>query len=314
MNLEVDPLAARYPGLDAGIVTVLEAARAAGLPPMIELDAGAMRERVRSGDRLCAAGPDLLDVEDLVIYGGLPARRYVPFRLRTSAVLVWFHGGGWVTGDLGYSDAFCRLLADTVGCEVCSVAYRLAPEHPFPAAIDDAIASVRWAGQRGAQVIVAGDSAGANLAAVAAQQLKADPQVRVIGQLLVYPVLDCDITRPSYLRNMGLVLGPMEMTWFFDRYVPDEADRQSPRFAPLRAPDLRGLAPAVLAVAGHDPLYDEGVRYAQLLQAAGVAVTWLDFTSLVHGFLRFTAPVAAAADAATRIVTATADMVHAVTT
>ena len=155
-------------------------------------------------------------------------------------------------------------------------------------------------------MVVAGDSAGGNLAAVCAQQVHDVPSTRICGQLLVYPVLDSDTTRSSYLRNAGLVLGPAEMTWFFDHYAPVAADRASPWLAPLRARDLRSLPPAVIAVAGHDPLYDEGVAYAAALRAAGVPVELLDFPALVHGFLRFTGPVPAAADAAAGIVAAAA--------
>ena len=246
-----------------------------------------------------------LDVADVALPGGLRTRRYTPHRLRTQIALVWFHGGGWVTGTLDYSDGFCRMLADGLGCEVHSIDYRLAPEHRFPAAVEDALTAVRCIGD-GRQVVVAGDSAGGNLAAVCAQQVHDVPSTRICGQLLVYPVLDSDTTRSSYLRNAGLVLGPAEMTWFFDHYAPVAAERASPRLAPLRAPDLRSLPPAVIAVAGHDPLYDEGVAYAAALRAAGVPVELLDFPALVHGFLRFTGPVPAAADAAAVIVAASA--------
>jgi acetyl esterase len=314
-----EALRARFPGLDPGIAALLEAARAAALPPLAALSPDELRERVQGGDRLCAPGPDMLDVADVALPGGLRTRRYTPHRLRTQTALVWFHGGGWVTGTLDYSDGFCRRLADGLGCEVHSIDYRLAPEHRFPAAVEDALTAVRCIGG-GRQVVVAGDSAGGNLAAVCAQQVndaragvrqaRPDPghvpSTRVCGQLLVYPVLDSDTTRSSYLRNAGLVLGPAEMTWFFDHYVPVAAERASPRLAPLRAPDLRGLPPAVIAVAGHDPLYDEGVAYAAALRAAGVPVELLDFPPLVHGFLRFTGPVPAAADAAAAIVAAAA--------
>lgn len=299
-----ESFAVRFPGLDATFARLLDAARASGAAPLTELDPPALRERVRQGDALCASGPDMLDVADGMIEGGLGVRRYVPHRVRTDTVLVWFHGGGWVTGDLGYSDGFCRMLADALDCEVRSVDYRLAPEHPFPAAVDDALHAVRWTAAQGHPVIVAGDSAGANLAAVAAQQLNAEPGLRLVGQLLVYPVLDADRGRPSYLRNDGLVLGVAEMGWFFDHYVPDEAARHSTRFAPLRAVQLAGLPPAIIAVGGHDPLYDEGVEYAARLRNSGVPVQLLEFPSLVHGFLRFTGPVPAAADAAGRVVTA----------
>ena len=300
------PLAERYPELDPSYAGLLDAARAAQLAPLSELTPEALRDRVRRGDQLYAPGPDMLDVEDILVDGTLAIRRYVPHRLRTATVLVWFHGGGWVTGDLNYSDGFCRLLADGVGCEVRSADYRLAPEHPYPAAVEDALHAVRWTADGGRRIIVAGDSAGGNLAAVVSQELRRDRGVTIIGQALVYPVLDHDVTRASYLRNVGMVLGAEDMGWFFDQYAPSSADRDSARFAPLRAPSLVGVAPAVIAVAAHDPLRDEGVAYAEALGRARVPVNLIEFESLVHGFLRFTGPVAAAADAASRIVVATA--------
>jgi acetyl esterase len=276
---------------------------------MAELDPEVMRARVREGDALAAPGPQLATVDDVRTAGAVPVRRYLPSQVTTHSVILWFHGGGWVTGDFGYSDAFCRTLAAGAGCEVRSVDYRLAPEHRFPAALDDALQAAREAGSSGRAVVLAGDSAGGNLAAAAALQLRHDPAVDLAGQVLVYPVLDADRTRASYVRNDGLVLGIAAMGWFFDQYVPDVADRNSPRFAPLRAPDLTDLPPTVLAVAGHDPLYDEGRLYAELLRQSGVELEVLDFPSLVHGFLRYTGPVPAAADAATRIVTAAATLI-----
>jgi acetyl esterase len=250
----------------------------------------------------------MTSITETQIQDGIGVRRYQPHTLHADVDIVWFHGGGWVTGDLEYSEGFCRRLADGAGAVVHSVDYRLAPEHPFPAAIDDAIIAVRAIATNG-PVLVGGDSAGGNLAAVCAQELHNAVDLR--GQLLVYPVLDTDVTRPSYERNDGLVLGPREMTWFFDRYLPDPADRTARRAAPLRTADLEGLPPAVVAVAGHDPLYDEGIAYTDALRAAGVPVTLLDFAPLVHGFLRYLGPVPAAADAAALIVAATAELLSA---
>jgi acetyl esterase len=298
-------LATWFPGLDGTYAQLLDAARTSGATPMTELAPAAMRRRVDSGDALCAPGPDLREVADIQLGPRLTARRYIPRALRTDRILVWFHGGGWVTGGIGYSDQFCRSLADGAGCEVVSVDYRLAPEHPFPAAVEDALAAVRWAASGGREVVVGGDSAGGNIAAVIAQELTA-----VAGQLLVYPVLDTDRGRPSYLAYDGLVLGVAEMGWFFSQYLPRERDRADPRAAPLRAAELRDLPPAVIAVAGHDPLRDEGVAYAGRLRAAGVPVTRLEFPSLPHGFLRFTGQVPAAAAAAGQIVAAAAALME----
>jgi acetyl esterase len=331
-------LATWFPGLDGTYAQLLDAARTSGATPMTELAPAAMRRRVDSGDALCAPGPDLPEVADIQLGPRLTARRYIPRALRTGRILVWFHGGGWVTGGIGYSDQFCRSLADGAGCEVLSVDYRLAPEDPFPAAVEDALAAVRWAASGGREVVVGGDSAGGNIAAVVAQELAevatqepetvADrdlaagtaqrgahgsgslPSVRLAGQLLVYPVLDTDRGRPSYLAYDGLVLGVAEMGWFFSQYLPRERDRADPRAAPLRAAELRDLPQAVIVVAGHDPLRDEGVAYAVRLRAAGVPVTRLEFPSLPHGFLRFTGPVPAAADASGQIVAAAAALME----
>jgi acetyl esterase len=321
-------LATWFPGLDATYAELLDAARTPGARPMTELAPGEIRQRVRSGDPLCAPGPPLRKVADVQPSPWLSARRYSPLGQRTDRILVWFHGGGWISGDIGYSDQFCRSLADGAGCEVLSVDYRLAPEYPFPAAVEDALAAVRWAASGGRAVVVGGDSAGGNLAAVAAQELAAESAhqreqkqeleapsgtirgIPLAGQLLVYPVLDTDRGTPSYLAYDGLVLGVAEMGWFFSQYLPREQDRTSPRVAPLRAAELGGLPPAVIAVAGHDPLRDEGAAYAERLRAADVPVTLLEFPSLPHGFLRFTGPVPAAAAAAERIVTAATALMH----
>jgi acetyl esterase len=296
------PLAERFPGLDPALAGLLEQAAAAGLPSLAELTPAQARERVRAGDALCPAGPPMRAVtEQCLGPAQVPVRRYRPREARTGTAVVWFHGGGWVTGDLNYSDEICRLIADAAGCEVISVGYRLAPEHRFPAAVEDGLAAARSVAAGGVggppgPVVLAGDSAGGNIAAACAQQLATDPDVALAGQLLVYPVLDHDVTRDSYRRNDGLVLGAREMGWFFDQYCP-ASERRSPRFAPLRARELAGLPATVIAIAGHDPLYDEGAAYARALGAAGTEVTLLDYPSLVHGFLRFTgvAPAAAAA-------------------
>lgn len=305
------PLAERFPGLDPALAGALEQAAAAGLPSIAELTPAQARDRVRAGDAAVPAGPAMRAVTDQVIGPtAIPVRWYQPRQVRASAAVVWFHGGGWVTGDLGYSDQICRLIAEEAGAEVISVGYRLAPEHRFPAAVQDGLAAARCvasgdAGPPPGPVVLAGDSAGGNIAAVCAQQLAPGPEVTLAGQLLVYPVLDDDTSRDSYRRNDGVVLGAREMSWFFDHYCP-AGDRGSPLFAPLRAADLAGLPATVIAIAGHDPLYDEGAAYARALAAAGVRVTVLDYPALVHGFLRFTGITPAAAAGARELARAAA--------
>jgi acetyl esterase len=308
------PLAERFPGLDRDLAAMLDKAAAAGLPSIAELTPAEARERVRVGDTLCPAGPALRAVtEERIGPARIPVRRYQPFDSRTGTAVVWFHGGGWVTGDLNYSDEICRLIADAASCEVISVDYRLAPGSAFPAAVEDGLAAARCvaaggAGGRPGPIVLAGDSAGGNIAAVCAQQLRSDPDVSLAGQLLVYPVLDDDVTRDSYRRNDGLVLGAREMGWFFDQYCP-ASERRSPLFAPLRGRDLAALPATTIAIAGHDPLYDEGAVYARALAAAGTEVTLLDYPSLVHGFLRFTGVATTAAAAAREVAQAAAQLV-----
>lgn len=309
--MTTQPLAERFPGLDPALAGALEQAAAAGLPGIAELTPAQARDRVRAGDAAVPAGPAMRAVTEHAIGStGIPVRRYQPHEVRAAAAVVWFHGGGWVTGDLGYSDQICRLIAEEAAAEVISVDYRLAPEHRFPAAVQDGLAAARWVATGGAglppgPIVPAGDSAGGNVAAVCAQQLASDPEVTLAGQLLVYPVLDDDISRDSYRRNDGVVLGAREMSWFFDHYCP-AGERRSPLFAPLRACDLAGLPATVIAIAGHDPLYDEGAAYARALAAAGVQVTLLDYATLVHGFLRFTGVSPAAAAAARELARAAA--------
>jgi acetyl esterase len=308
------PLAERFPGLDPDLAGILEKAAAAGLPGITELTPAQARERVSAGDAAVLAGPAMRAVtEERLGPGRIPVRRYQPLDPRTATAVVWFHGGGWVTGDLNYSDEICRLIADEAGGEVISVGYRLAPEHRFPAAVQDGLAAARCVAAGGTgglarPVVLAGDSAGGNIAAVCARQLAADPDLTLAGQLLVYPVLDDDVTRDSYRRNDGLVLGAREMGWFFDQYCPP-AERGSPLFAPLRAGELAALPATAIAMAGHDPLYDEGAAYARALTAAGTEVTVLDYPSLVHGFLRFTGVAPAAAAAAREVARTVARLV-----
>ena len=268
-------------------------APAAAVTPLHLISPAEARQRVVAGNTLCAGGPSVA-VEDVSL-GDVDARVY---RGGTGRTLVWFHGGGWVTGDLDYSDELCRFLARDAGCTVVSVDYRLAPEHPYPAAFDDArVALARVAGKSGGPLAVGGDSAGGNLAAACALHARDNGGPPLAFQVLVYPVLDHDFTRPSYVRAEGFPMGAPAMRWFWNHYLPDEARRDRPDVSPLRAKDLSGLPPTYLVVAGHDPLHDEGIEYANSLRVAGVEVTVADYRSLVHGFFRLTGAVPAASAA-----------------
>jgi acetyl esterase len=227
--------------------------------------------------------------------GPLAARLYTPEEAAPGGpLLVYFHGGGWVEGSAATHEPSCRLLAHLAGVRVLSVDYRLAPEHPFPAAADDATAAFRDVGARAAEfgadparLAVGGDSAGGNLAAVVALDLRGDQRAPVF-QLLIYPALDLSVKHPSRLRfGEGFILTEEHMTWYQDQYVPDHARRTDPRVSPLLAPDVAGLPPAYVATALADPLRDEGEMYAERLRAAGVPVA-LHRHPQVHGFFNVT--------------------------
>lgn len=207
---------------------------------------------------------------------------------------MFYHGGGWVVGDLASHESLCRALANAAGAIVASVGYRLAPEHPFPAAADDAFAAYSWfathAGQVGgdpSRVAVCGDSAGGNLAAVACLMARDRGVAAPSLQVLAYPALDCDFETESYRRFAeDHLLTRGEMMWFWDQYVPDPAMRTGPYASPLRAESLAGLPPALVLTAGYDVLRDEGERYAERLKAEGVATTLSRYPGMIHGFLR----------------------------
>jgi acetyl esterase len=243
------------------------------------------------------SGPTIpCQVRDLTVAGSIPARLYTPIGLATgSPLLVFFHGGGWVVGSLDSHDSTCRFLAENAGVRVLSVDYRLAPEHPFPAAVDDALAAFDHAlahaeelGADPALVAVGGDSAGGNLAAVLCHQRARSGEPVPVFALLFYPVVDPSARRPSRERyGKGLFLTDADMTWFEGHYLPDPADRVDPRVAVLLAENLSGFPPTYLATAGFDPLRDDGEAFAARLREFGVAVALHRHPDLIHGFISF---------------------------
>jgi acetyl esterase len=275
---------------------ILDGKAASGAPPLWELTPGEARAGVEANNSLIPAGPDVESVRDIVIptqAGGMPARLYSPSSSARGLVL-YFHGGGWVVGSLDGWDASVRSLAVASGCDVVSVDYRLAPEHVFPAAADDAYDALVWAASpaglaAGRPIVVAGDSAGGNLAAVAALRARDFGGPPVALQVLVYPVVDCDLDRRSYREYDGdeFILNRRDMTWFWDHYTPDPATRVNPYASPLRAPSLAQLPPAYVVTAEHDPLRDEGFAYADRLRAARVPVEHRHFGSQIHAFFTF---------------------------
>lgn len=229
-------------------------------------------------------------VEDIAV-AGLPARVYRPASEGPLPTVVYFHGGGFTVGDLDTHELVGRGMA--VGCDavVVAVDYRLAPEHPWPAGVEDAVAATRWVAQHlddlggDDRLAVAGDSAGANLATIVAQVWR-DEGRQLAGQLLIYPVTDIGADHPSMTENAeGYLLDLATMAWFQQQYTGHlpSVDPTDPRLSPIHG-DLHGLAPAVIAVAEFDPLRDDGLAYAAALEDAGVPVQVRSFPGMVHGF------------------------------
>src|SRR5580704_5432910 len=243
--------------------------------------------------------PELKSAEPLAIpapQGTIPARIYTPKTLRTkdglAACLVFFHGGGWVIGNLETHDVVCRKLADEGELIVVSVDYRLAPEHQFPAAVDDAVAATTWIaghakglGIDASRLMIGGDSAGGNLAAVVAISARDGSGPAIAGQVLIYPAVDFAMKHPSHSEpETSILLTHSAIKWFTGLYLNGPADGDDWRASPARAATLAGLPPAYVLTAGADPLRDEGDEYAKRLKEAGVAVTYRHFPGQFHGF------------------------------
>jgi acetyl esterase len=285
--------------LDATLQLMLSGMRTFGVNGLVlGDDVIASRVRMREGS-LGLPGPQArVGVSDVSIpgpAGQIAARHYHPATAGPAPLLVFYHGGGWTIGDLDTSAALCRLTCRDAGVHVLSIDYRLAPEHPAPAAVDDAYAAFRWAhenaGGLGAipgKVAVGGDSAGGNLAAVVAQLARdaAAKDPKPVLQWLLYPGTDCTAqTRSRRLFADGFLLTKRDIDWFEAQYLGGSGvEPTDPRVSPLLADTLSGLPPALIAIAGFDPLRDEGERYAAGLRAAGISVDLRSLGSLTHGF------------------------------
>ena len=269
------------------------------------LDVAVLRAAAEEAPKLLGGAPQALaSVQDASLpgpAGSIAVRCYRPAAASLLPLVLYAHGGGWVTGSLDSHDRVCRLLAQRLPAVLVAVDYRCAPEHVFPAALDDFEAAWRWAraqalalGADGARFAVAGDSSGGNLAAALSLRLRAAGLAQPELQLLLYPALDARCSRAAYREfDVGYNLTAAQMAWYWSLYRAG-ADADNPELSPLAASDLSRLAPAVVAVAEADVLRDDGLDYARRLAAAGVQVRFVECAGMIHGFLRWTGAVTAA--------------------
>ncbi|MFF9424781.1 alpha/beta hydrolase [Streptomyces sp. NPDC014746] len=273
----------------------------AGFPPLATemTDIAEVRAFFAARSGPAAAPPPVARVTDEDA-DGVPVRVYDPGGHETAPVIVFCHGGGFVLCDLDSHDAFCRSLALATEATVVSVDYRRAPEHPFPAAPEDAYTALLWTAVTfpGRRLAVAGDSAGANLATVLTLLSRDRGGPEIVCQALYYPMLDPTRSRPSHRENaQGYFLTADHLRWYWDGYLSSPVDRTSPYAAPLAGGDLSGLPPAQLVTAGFDPLRDDGLAYAEALAAAGVPVEARHHAGMFHGFLSMAGALPEAAEA-----------------
>ncbi|MGI8561994.1 MAG: alpha/beta hydrolase [Candidatus Dormibacter sp.] len=271
--------------LDPQAATYLRRQAELGIPATSKLPPAEARRLMEDGTAVNWGELEpIARVRDEVV-SGVPIRIYEAEPDRAAPILLWMHGGGWVCGSLQTHEGVCRNLANRTGLRVVSIGYRLAPEHPFPAAVEDCWAVLRWAAQEAPEVAVAGDSAGGNLAAVLALKAR-DAGTPLAAQLLIYPVMDQDLATASYERNAeGYGLTRDSMRWYWDHYL-NGAEGTQPDASPLRAGSLTGVAPALVMACEYDVLYDEGLAYARRLREAGVPIQVSDQRGMIHGFLR----------------------------
>ncbi|MFG1696102.1 alpha/beta hydrolase [Nonomuraea sp. NPDC049309] len=276
--------------LDEATTRFLERLAETGGKPLHQMSVAEARAVNAGLAAMSGEGPAMATVEEVSIPAAdgarFPARVLVPGE-EPRGVVIYYHGGGWVLGSVDESDTVGRELAARTGCTVVLPGYRLAPEHRYPAAARDAYAALLWTAGRmpGLPIVVAGDSAGGNLAAVVAQRARDEGGPAIALQVLVYPVTDCLLDTASYLDPANqLLLDREAMIWFWDHYAPDQVRRADPEASPLRAADLSGLPPAVVLTAEHDVLRDEGEAYAERLREAGVPVEFKRFDGQTHVF------------------------------
>ncbi len=284
--------------IDAELAPFIEGLQRAWPEYPLSLDVAAWRARAEQLSKAAAKPyPPGMSVHDRELPGPgrtVPVRIYRPEAPGPLPVLIYMHGGGWVIGSHDTHDGITAALAAQTPAVVVNVHYARAPEHRYPAAVEDCRAVVEWAfahaeeiGGRADAIFTGGDSAGGNLATVMALALRDSPQHRLRGQVLIYPCVDTDFSRPSYISEaQAPFLKAAEMIWFWGQYCPDPVKRREPFATPIHAPDFSGMPPALVTVAEHDPLRDEGREYAERLQQAGVPVRFRPGKGLIHGHLR----------------------------
>ena len=283
--------------LDPQARALLDQFTRAGVKPLSELSIQESRDQMVMGSCFLGKGDAVHAVEDLQIpgtAGPVPVRLYRPQADSRLPILVYLHGGGWMMGSIATHDALCRNLCARSGMVVASVEYRLAPEHKFPAGLEDCYAAVQWLAEQAEslgldreRLAVGGDSAGGNLAAAVTLLARQRGGPAIGFQLLIYPVLDFDFDTPSYRENAsGFHLTRDDMIWSWRQYLARELDGYTPLASPLRADDLSGLPPAMILTAEYDPLRDEGEAYADRLAQNGVPVTCRRHAGMIHGFIR----------------------------
>ena len=279
--------------LDPQAQFVLDQLEALGDPPLETQEP--TEGRALRDSRPRPPGPDVAAVDDFTVpgpEGEIPVRVFSPGGPGPFPVLMWFHGGGWVIGNIEMSDSTCRRLTNEAGCVVVSVEYQLAPEAKFPAGPEDCYAATRWVAANGdrintdaSRIAVGGDSAGGNLAAVVALMCRDRGGPSLVHQLLVYPVIERNFETSSYQDNKeGYLLSKGMMEWFWGHYLGDESEAEEPYAAPIKAKDLSGLPAAHVITAEFDPLRDEGETYAQRLMEAGVPTRCERYDGMIHGF------------------------------
>ncbi len=286
--------------LDRDNLLVLEMIRASGRPPFEKLTPDEARDAYMKSRAVLQPDPEEVgETRELSCPGPLSDIRLRLYRPLGAAAperlpgLVFYHGGGWLLGGLDSHDGICRILANGARCAVLSVDYRMAPEHKFPAAVEDCAAATRWAAEHAAELGIApgliaagGDSAGGNLAAVMALMARDGTLPPLMFQLLIYPATDMTMTTVSYqIITEGVPLTSATMKWFIDHYMRSPADRLDWRASPARAVSLAGTAPALVITASNDPLRDEGIEYAHRLEREGVHVAHVNFSDQMHGFV-----------------------------